>query len=170
MKFKFALIFILSLVVLAWFTYQQLTPPFDEFEFTPEFSLPASGGEIVHLNDFKGMPVLVHFWATWCGSCAEEIPELNAFAVAHPEFKVLAVSEDEAGEPAVTQFFKNIKPAFIVLYDRDGRVADKFKNYKVPETYLLDQEGRFIYRFVGAVSWNKPKMIEMLQNKLHKNH
>lgn len=166
MKFKFAFVFIVAVIVLAWFSYRESLPPFEKFEVVPDFVLPTFDQKIVRLGDFRGTPVLLHFWATWCGQCTGEIPLLDQFARNHSDIHVVAVSEDEAGEAAVKSFFRNGTPAFTVVFDADGSVADKYKNYKVPETYLLDENGRFVERFIGAVSWENEDVYRTVKSKL----
>ncbi|MBI2975198.1 MAG: redoxin domain-containing protein, partial [Deltaproteobacteria bacterium] len=111
MKIKLALIFIFAVLVLALFTYEQIVPPFSSGDFMPQFSLLDTKGNKINLSDFRGQPVLIHFWATWCPQCIEEIPLLNNFAASSSKIKVLAVSEDEAKE-AVTGFFSGAEPSF----------------------------------------------------------
>lgn len=169
MKFKLASLFILAIIVLAVFTYNQLTPPFAKGDAVPEFALNDLNGNLIQLSSFKGAPVLVHFWATWCSQCVHEMPALNNFAVGHPDIKILAVNEDEGGKDAISAFFRDENVFFVVLLDGDSLIADKYKSYKVPETYLLDTDGRFVYRFVGAVSWDDPVIYEFIRKKLGKN-
>ena len=167
MKLKLAIIFFIALVVLAKFTYDQMVPPFKSGETAPDFALTDMSGAIVRLSDFKGNPVIVHFWATWCSTCVEEMPLLNNFAASHPEIKILAVNEDEGGLESVSQFFKNMKPAFTVLLDTGGMVSDRYKSYKVPESFLLNKDGGFVHRFVGMVPWDNPKIADFIKKKLN---
>lgn len=166
MKFKLAVLIILLALLLGKLAYDQLVPPFAIGDPAPDFSLSDLDGSTVRLTDLKGTPLLVHFWATWCTQCVEEMPLLNSFAIAVKDIKVLAISEDDGGVDAVLSFFGKIKPEFTVLLDPEGRVADRYKSYKVPETYLIDKDGRIIHRFVGAVSWTSPKVIGSIRQKL----
>ncbi|MBI2092540.1 MAG: TlpA family protein disulfide reductase [Deltaproteobacteria bacterium] len=166
MKIKLALIFIFAVLVLALFTYEQIVPPFSSGDFMPQFSLLDTKGNKINLSDFRGQPVLIHFWATWCPQCVEEIPLLNNFAASSSKIKVLAVSEDEAKE-AVAEFFRGLEPSFPVLMDSEGLVADTYKSYKVPETFLLDENGKFLHRFIGAVSWDNPKVLKKVEELLY---
>ena len=110
MKFKLASLFVLAIIVLAVFTYNQLTPPFAKGDVAPEFVLNDLNDNLIQLSSFKGSPVLVHFWATWCPQCVYEIPALDDFATKYPDIKVLTVSEDEGGQDAVSAFFRDEKP------------------------------------------------------------
>lgn len=169
MKIKLALLFAVILLVLAKFTYDQFVPPFAKGEKAPEFSLSDLDGNTVRLADFNGTPVLIHFWATWCTQCVEEMSILNSFANVIQDVKILAVSEDEGGTDAVLNFLGAVKPSFTILLDSEGRVADKYKSYKIPETYLLDKEGKVLHRFVGAVSWDNPQIAQFIKKTISEN-
>lgn len=166
MKFKLALVSVIVLVVLGLFTYEQFFSSFPKGELAPEFALSDLNGKTVRLSDLKGKNVIVHFWATWCPQCVEELPSLNNFASTHTDIDVLAVSEDEAGAEVVSNFFAKKKPFFTVLLDPEGRVADRYKSYRVPESYLLDKEGKLLKRFVGSVSWMSPNVINEVRELL----
>ena len=170
MKFniKWALLFMLAVVILGKYTYDQFAQPFPTGDTAPDFSLADLDGNSVRLSDLKGQPLLVHFWATWCPQCIHELPLLDNFSRRHPEIKVIAVNEDEGDADVIAQFFGDTRPGYVVLLDPEGRVADRYKNYKVPETYLLDSNGRFLHRFIGAVSWNEPAAIEKIEQLLSK--
>ncbi len=163
MKFKLVLLFALALVVLAWYTYDSLKPPFKPGQAAPDFALTDLKGDTVRLSDFLGQPVLIHFWATWCGQCAAEMPSLSTLDKNYPQIKVLAVSEDEGGAQVIKAFFGNVLPPYNILLDTNGTVADLYKSYKVPESYLLNSRGEFLHRFLGAVDWNDPKIIEFVK-------
>lgn len=161
MKIKWALLFLLAVVILGKYTYDQFVPPFKKGDAVPDFSLIDIEGDTVRLGDLKGRPVLVHFWATWCPQCVQELPLLEDLSKKTPDIKVLTVNEDDTGD-IVAQFFGGTRPSFAVLLDPSGRVADRYKSYKVPETFLIDQNGRFLHRFIGAVSWNSEDVSQQI--------
>ncbi len=165
MKIKWALLFLLAVVILGKYTYDQFVPPFKKGDVVPDFSLIDLEGNTVRLGDLKGQPVLVHFWATWCPQCVQELPLLEDFSKKTPDIKVLTVNEDDTGD-VVAQFFGGTRPSFVVLLDSGGRVADRYKSYKVPETFLIDQNGRFLHRFIGAVSWNDKDVNKQIERYL----
>jgi len=160
MKFKFSAVFVVALVALAVFTYIRMRPPFEKGAGVPDFTLKSVAGTSVSLSQFKGTPVIVHFWATWCSMCKDEMDLLNAFAADFSDIEVLAISEDNSSAEAVSRFFEGKKLYFNVLLDEKGRVADEYKNYKIPETYFVDRNGSFVYKESGAISWNSVKIRE----------
>jgi peroxiredoxin len=114
-----------------------------------EFKLPAVNGEEISLQSFRGKVVLLNFWATWCGPCREELPEL---ARMQEKFRprglvVVAVTVDNELEN-VRGFLKKHEVKLQALWDRRKKVADAYAVEKMPSSYLLDRNGviRFVHR------------------------
>jgi peroxiredoxin len=104
----------------------------------PDFSLQDLHGENVPLKTFKGRTVLMHFFATWCEPCREELPALNRFLKrSASSASVVAISVAEV-DPRVKRFFEAMPVSFPVLLDRDRAVAKSWKISTLPTTYVLD--------------------------------
>ncbi|HEX9022099.1 MAG TPA: TlpA disulfide reductase family protein [Nitrospirota bacterium] len=134
----------------------------------PEFRLPGRDGRMVSLSDFRGKVVLVHFWATWCPSCVEELPILDKL-YREPSLKnlvLLAVSVDEDGADSVAPFMLRNKLSMPVLFDPGGAIAKFYGTYKLPETYIVDQQGVVRYKAIGPKDWTDPRNIKILQDML----
>jgi thiol-disulfide isomerase/thioredoxin len=104
----------------------------------PDFSLQDLNGENVPLKTFKGRTVLVHFFATWCEPCREELPALNRFlkrSASNASVVAIAVAEVD---PRVKRFFEAMPVNFPVLLDRDRAIAKSWKISTLPTTYVLD--------------------------------
>lgn len=121
----------------------------------PDFRLPASDGRQVSLSDFRGRMVMVHFWATWCPPCVEEMPALDKLnkAMAGTDFAMLAVSVDEGGVEAVAPFMLSNRLSLPVLFNPGGSVAALYGTFKFPETYIVDREGVVRYKVIGSRDW-----------------
>jgi peroxiredoxin len=103
----------------------------------PDFSLQDLNGENVPLKAFKGRTVLVHFFATWCEPCREELPALNRFLErSASNASVVAISVAEV-DPRVKRFFDQAPVGFPVLLDRDRAIAKSWKISTLPTTYVL---------------------------------
>ncbi len=108
----------------------------------PDFTLTDIYGREYRLADFKGKPVVLNIWATWCPPCQYEIPDIIAFARDHAgDVAVLSISVDEPGTD-VAAFAEEYGINYPVLLD-DGEVADTYTGAKpgIPQTYFVDREG-----------------------------
>ncbi len=115
-------------------------------EAAPPFLLTDMYGDDVSLADFRGQPVIINFWATWCAPCIFEMPELQAAYEQHQEdgLVVLALNRDQAPQ-TVGDFLANdlsVALTFPVLLDEHAVVADSYGILNMPTTYFVDSQGR----------------------------
>ncbi len=99
---------------------------------------------------------LVHFWATWCGPCIQELPQLSALRTAlnNSGIKILFVSVDSAGPVVVPPYLKKLAlPTLDPVWDPRGTLQRKFGVTLLPTTILLDANGYEVARIVGAANW-----------------
>ena len=95
--------------------------------------------------------VLLNFWATWCGPCIAEMPDLEAL---HQELKddgftIIGVSLDAEGESIVKPFIEKMNVPYPIVID-DGSIVDAFGGVPgLPTTFLIDQDAQIINRFIG---------------------
>lgn len=136
----------------------------------PEFSLKNSAGESQTLSQFSNHVVLINFWATWCAPCVSEMASLDRLYQKYKDkgFVVVAVSVDEDGWKAIDEFLKKIPVTFPILLDSDYKVADLYGTYRVPESYLIDKEGKIIDKILGAQEWDSPDMLSKVEKALQK--
>jgi peroxiredoxin len=119
----------------------------------PDFDAQTLSGENVATRDFKGKKkIVVSFWASWCGPCRMELPELSAFYEkyhsANAKFEVVAVSTDEDRYQA-EQYVKEAQLPFPVVWDENGGIADKYGVESIPVLYVIDENGKVIYGQMG---------------------
>ena len=106
----------------------------------PKFVLPDTTGTAVALEAERGHVVLVHFFATWCEPCREELPALNRLAArANGGIKVLAIDVADPDQ-RVRRFFATVRTDFPVLLDRDREVAKAWQIVTLPSTVVLDAD------------------------------
>jgi cytochrome c biogenesis protein CcmG/thiol:disulfide interchange protein DsbE len=117
----------------------------------PAFKLnPVGGGTPVALESFRGRPVVVNFWATWCVPCFHEHAALVASARYLPDAQFLGiVYEDD--EARTGEFLRQEGTAYPSLMDSDGRTAIAYGVFGVPETFFIDPEGRIVEKHVGPL-------------------
>lgn len=122
------------------------------------FALPSLSGERRALGELRGRVVLVHFWATWCPPCVEELPALDALheALSEEGLAVLAVSVDAGAPEPVRRFAEGQGLGLPVLHDPARRVADRYGVYAYPTTVIVDRAGRVVHRAPSAWNWEHP--------------
>lgn len=141
-----------------------------EGDRAPEFTLPALDGRAVSLSSLRGKAVLVHFWATWCPPCVEEIPVLEQLyrSLSGQDIEILAVSVDEGGAAVVGPFARKNRLSFPVLLNPDRSVATGYGTLRFPETYVLDGNGIVRYKVIGAQDWMHPRNLQAIKELLQK--
>ncbi len=129
----------------------------------PDFDLASREGRRFTLASWKGRPVVLHFWASWCPPCLEELPDWLSAAARTPEIAWVAISLDEGWEQAFRVLPRNGTPESVVsIIDPDRKSADAFGSYQFPETYLLSKSHRIVAKWVGPQDWNGQRAREAL--------
>ncbi|HSP14900.1 MAG TPA: redoxin family protein [Thermoanaerobaculia bacterium] len=118
----------------------------------PDFALREVGsGKVIDLAQFKGRPVVLNFWATWCGPCWEEHPTLVANAKAmQPGVQFVGVVFQDTPEK-IQKFLNDRGQAYPTLVDEAGKTAIAYGVGGVPETFFLDKNGNIRAKFVGPL-------------------
>jgi len=129
----------------------------------PDFALKAVGtGETIDLTQFRGKPLVVNFWATWCRPCYEEHPVLVSNAqIMQGQVQFLGVVFQDK-EEKIQQFLNERGTAYPTLVDQAGKTAIAYGVGGVPETFFLNKDGRIVDKFVGPID------SESLQTNIRK--
>jgi thiol-disulfide isomerase/thioredoxin len=120
----------------------------------PDVTLHDENGAPRALRELRGKPVLLHFWATWCPPCKEELPSLlhvGRELQREGRLEVIAIVLDEDWED-VRAFFHGVTPPE-VLRDATGTLVKHFEVGALPDTFLVNANGRHLLRFGGARDW-----------------
>lgn len=117
----------------------------------PNFKLQDLNGKTVQLSDFKGKPVVLEFWATWCQPCRDSIPGL---AKLHKDYAdkglvILAISLDGGAPEDIRMFQKEHGMTYTVLMGNE-EVASQYSVRTIPMTLVLDKSGKIRKRYLGA--------------------
>ena len=161
-------VFAAAIAVLAWLR-EPSRPSLRPGSAAPPFSLSIADGGSVSLETFRGRVVFVNFWATWCAPCREEAPSLERlYQAARAEgFEVLGISVDsEQDEAAVERFVRELGLTFPIPRDPHKRVYGAYQVSGVPETFLVDRQGRVLERFVGPQNWDDPRYLRAIRHAL----
>lgn len=106
------------------------------------------------LEKYRGQPILIDFWASWCEPCRESFPWMNKIKAENPGLKVVAINLDE-DRALAEAFLKANKANFKILFDPKGALAEKFKVGGMPSSYLIDRRGKIVKQHVGFFAKKK---------------
>ena len=128
----------------------------------PDFTIQDADHKVA-LRDLQGKVVVLNFWATWCGPCVEEMPSLVQLQrrFADKGVVVVGVSIDVDGD-AYHKFLKDYKIEFVTVRDPDQKTSSVYGSFKWPETYIIDRNGIVRRKFIGAVEWSQPEIVDFL--------
>ena len=135
-----------------------------EHQMAPDLTLKNMAGDTITLSSFQGNIVMINFWATWCPSCKEEMPSLNALyaGMKSTGFEILAVSADKTLS-AVHKYLAEHDFDFQILWDEDQTVMRTYKVFSIPTTFLIDRKGTIVKIFIGAYDWTDPEVIAEIE-------
>ena len=133
-------------------------------ETAPDFTVTDSQ-RTVSLNQFRGKPVVLNFWASWCPPCVEEMPSLVQLQkTLGNKVTIVAVSED-ADDSAYKQFVRDHSVDLLTVRDPKQTANALYGTFKFPETYVIDRDGKIVRKFIGATDWTAPELVDYF-NKL----
>lgn len=136
------------------------------------FKLTDLQGDLVTMADLRGKVVFLNIWATWCAPCREEMPSMEKlYERLHGDkgFVMLAVSQDTSSSEEVMAYVKKHGYHFDVLLDPKNAVAEAYNVSGVPETFIIDREGRIVAHHSGAFDWSQPSIQDALEELLKDN-
>ena len=141
---------------------------------TPEIARPAEfrwslldlDGKPVEFADFRGRPILLNIWATWCGPCLEEMPSIARLAAGDDlkgrDIAFVCVSTDESAE-GLRQFMKTRGKDWPMTVLRATSIPPVFQTEGIPATFLIGPDGKIASFEMGAAQWDDPSVVYFLQ-------
>ncbi|MBA3533331.1 MAG: TlpA family protein disulfide reductase [Ardenticatenales bacterium] len=117
----------------------------------PEWTLPQLEGGTTSLRALRGQPIVINFWASWCGPCRTEMPALQQVASAHAEegLVVLLVNQGES-EETIARFRDQMGLTLPILLDKTLSTAESYNVRALPSTFFVDREGRIQEVVIGG--------------------
>lgn len=112
---------------------------------------PITGKE-VSLADYRGRPVVINVWGSWCPGCIAEAEDLRRFAADHPEARVIGVDLQDTRD-AAKDFYERWRWTHPSVFDPDGEISFSLGLQGTPSTFFLDREHRIVTRIVGETDY-----------------
>ena len=124
----------------------------------PDFTVFDLDGNEVHLSDYFGKPIVLNFWASWCGPCKMEMPDFNAkYQELEGNVHFLMINMTDGDRETVetaSEFIADQGYVFPVFYDTDSMAAYVYQAYSLPTTFFIDAEGQPVAQATGAIDIN----------------
>lgn len=135
----------------------------------PSFELPDAKGQKHQLEEFRGKAIILHFWASWCPPCLEEIPQwvgLGPLLKGKP-VQMIAISLDSKWEEALKVLpAENLGENITSLLDSEGASSEAYGSFQFPETYLLSADLKIVTKLVGPQDWQSLNFLKMMDKVL----
>ncbi|MDH4317316.1 MAG: TlpA family protein disulfide reductase [Desulfobulbaceae bacterium] len=132
-------------------------------QVAPNFVAKDKNGVIWNLAQLRGKVVLVHFWATWCPPCREEMPKIAELSttIASDKLQILAISYRD--DPALVKMIVDTAGWTLpFIEDADSRISAMYELTGVPETFIIDKNGLVRERIIGPMDWDSPQIRQKL--------
>jgi cytochrome c biogenesis protein CcmG/thiol:disulfide interchange protein DsbE len=108
-------------------------------------------GTSLDMAGLRGRPVLVNFWASWCGPCRDEFPLFKAFSAAHPDLAIVGVIYEDTSANA-KDFSTSFGATWPSVADPDGSMAKAYRIVGPPQSYFIDRSGVMSTRQIGILT------------------
>jgi len=133
-----------------------------------EATLDGLNGRTKKFSDFKGKPLIINVWASWCGPCRAEMGSLERLAHRYngKEFNVIGISTDDYRNKA-TAFIKNTEITFENFLDNRLLLENMLGANTIPLTILVDADGRVLEKVRGSREWDSPEIIDAIREVFH---
>lgn len=171
LRILFSIFFLMTFLITICFAQEETTfvkisdsVPFFEFEKQP--------GKIFNISQLKGKTVLITFFATWCGPCRKELPEIQSVIYnkyrKNPKFELLVFGR-EHNWSEIEKFAEANKFNMPIYPDPERKIYSKFAGQYIPRNFLISGEGKVLYSSIGFDEKEFKKMKEMIEVQLKNN-
>jgi thiol-disulfide isomerase/thioredoxin len=133
-----------------------------------EATLQGLAGKSKKFSDYKGKPLIINVWASWCGPCRAEMGSLQRLARRYggKHFNVIGISTDDDGKAAAA-FIKKSKVTFENFIDSEVFLENMLGANTIPLTILVDAQGKVLEKARGAYEWDSPEVVDAIGKAFH---
>jgi thiol-disulfide isomerase/thioredoxin len=133
-----------------------------------EAYLQGLSGSSQKLSAYRGKPLIINVWASWCGPCRDEMGSIQRLARRYggKQFNVIGISTDDYREPALA-FLKETNATFTNYIDSNLLMENMLGANRIPLTLLVDAKGKVIEKIQGAQEWDSPQALELIKKSFH---
>jgi peroxiredoxin len=167
-RLKAIVFFLVVSTVAGYFVYREVTRVgapgvINIGQQAPDFSIKDQSGNLVKLSDHRGKVVFLNIWGTWCLPCIEEMPAMETLnrKFKDRKFQMMAVSIDNDWE-IVNDFYKKYNLTLPAFLDPGHQIAELYKVYKYPETFLIDASGNVV-KHTWQENWADPRAVAIIE-------
>jgi thiol-disulfide isomerase/thioredoxin len=118
------------------------------------------------LSTFRGRPLLINVWASWCGPCQQEMASLERLAWQEPYFSIIGISTDDYADKA-EKLLKGTNATISHFIDHDLELENMLGASELPLTVLVDSNGRVLQKIYGARQWDRPDAVRLIEETFH---
>ena len=140
----------------------------DEKIVAPDFTVLDYNGNEVKLSDFKGKPVVLNFWATWCFYCKEEMPDFNIAFEKYPDVEFLMLNATDGYQETIEsakKYYENEGFDFNIYFDTNSQAVNNYGITGFPTTIFIDKDGYVVASAGGMIDLETlEKGIEMIKD------
>jgi peroxiredoxin/outer membrane lipoprotein-sorting protein len=116
----------------------------------PDFELKTLDGDKMHLADLRGHPVMLSFWASWCGPCRRELPGLAKIYEEYKEKGLVILGVNDEGKGPARKYSEQAKLTFQTLDDANSKAHRLYKVHSIPTIFLIDKNGKVVVFLKGS--------------------
>ena len=132
----------------------------------PEATLKGLNGPPRRLSSFRGRPLLINVWASWCGPCKQEMISLERLAWQEGYFSIIGISTDDYADKA-EYFLKSTHATISHFIDHDQQLENMLGASALPLTVLVDSDGRVLQKIYGAKQWDGAAAVRLIDATFH---
>ena len=133
----------------------------------PNFQVTTEHGKKISRDDFGGKLLVLNFWASWCPPCVEETPSLEEFAKQFgPQGVVVLGVSNDRNDAQYRKFLDRFHIDFETSRDPDNNISASYGTYQLPETYLIDRNGRVVEKVISNQNWMDPEFLARVRKLL----